>query len=83
MSSPVRKAIFPVGGLGTRFLPATKAMPKELLPIVDGGVAHCLGFLRRQWLVPPISLAVVHFVLLVYNIHDAIHTCATVFQSKY
>ena len=35
MSSPVRKAIFPVGGLGTRFLPATKAMPKELLPVVD------------------------------------------------
>ena len=35
MSSPVRKAIFPVGGLGTRFLPATKAMPKEMLPVVD------------------------------------------------
>jgi UTP--glucose-1-phosphate uridylyltransferase len=31
----VRKAVFPVGGLGTRFLPATKAMPKEMLPIVD------------------------------------------------
>ncbi|MEC7396701.1 MAG: UTP--glucose-1-phosphate uridylyltransferase GalU [Pseudomonadota bacterium] len=35
MSSTVRKAIFPVGGLGTRFLPATKAMPKEMLPVVD------------------------------------------------
>jgi UTP--glucose-1-phosphate uridylyltransferase len=32
---PVRKAVFPVAGFGTRFLPATKAMPKELLPIVD------------------------------------------------
>ena len=32
---PVRKAVFPVGGLGTRFLPATKASPKEMLPIVD------------------------------------------------
>ena len=32
---PLRKAIFPVGGLGTRFLPATKAMPKEMLPVVD------------------------------------------------
>ena len=32
---PLRKAVFPVGGLGTRFLPATKAMPKEMLPIVD------------------------------------------------
>lgn len=31
----VKKAVFPVAGLGTRFLPATKAMPKELLPIVD------------------------------------------------
>ena len=33
--SPIRKAIFPVAGLGTRFLPATKAAPKEMLPIVD------------------------------------------------
>ncbi len=32
---PVRKAVFPVGGLGTRFLPATKAVPKEMLPVVD------------------------------------------------
>ena len=31
----LRKAVFPVAGFGTRFLPATKAMPKELLPIVD------------------------------------------------
>ena len=35
MKKPVRKAVFPVAGLGTRFLPATKAIPKELLPIVD------------------------------------------------
>ncbi|WP_137680620.1 UTP--glucose-1-phosphate uridylyltransferase GalU [Aurantiacibacter suaedae] len=37
MSKPkaIRKAVFPVAGLGTRFLPATKAIPKELLPIVD------------------------------------------------
>jgi UTP--glucose-1-phosphate uridylyltransferase len=35
MAKAVRKAIFPVGGLGTRFLPATKAMPKEMLPVVD------------------------------------------------
>ncbi|WP_033927450.1 UTP--glucose-1-phosphate uridylyltransferase GalU [Sphingomonas sp. 35-24ZXX] len=32
---PIRKAVFPVAGLGTRFLPATKAIPKEMLPIVD------------------------------------------------
>jgi len=32
---PLRKAVLPVAGLGTRFLPATKAMPKEMLPVVD------------------------------------------------
>jgi UTP--glucose-1-phosphate uridylyltransferase len=32
---PIRKAVLPVAGLGTRFLPATKAMPKEMLPVVD------------------------------------------------
>ncbi|MCB5364641.1 UTP--glucose-1-phosphate uridylyltransferase GalU [Pusillimonas sp. CC-YST705] len=32
---PIRKAVFPVAGMGTRFLPATKAMPKEMLPVVD------------------------------------------------
>ena len=35
MSKQVRKAVFPAAGLGTRFLPATKASPKEMLPLVD------------------------------------------------
>ena len=35
MSSPITKAVIPAAGLGTRFLPATKAMPKEMLPVVD------------------------------------------------
>jgi UTP--glucose-1-phosphate uridylyltransferase len=35
MKTQIKKAVFPVAGLGTRFLPATKAMPKEMLPIVD------------------------------------------------
>jgi UTP--glucose-1-phosphate uridylyltransferase len=35
MAAPVRKAVFPVAGLGTRFLPATKAVPKEMLTVVD------------------------------------------------
>ncbi len=35
MAKKVRTAVFPVAGLGTRFLPATKAMPKEMLPVVD------------------------------------------------
>ena len=40
MPKPVRKAVFPVAGLGTRFLPATKALPKELLPVVDKPVVQ-------------------------------------------
>jgi UTP--glucose-1-phosphate uridylyltransferase len=40
MRQPIRKAVFPVAGLGTRFLPATKAMPKEMLPIVDKPLIH-------------------------------------------
>jgi UTP--glucose-1-phosphate uridylyltransferase len=35
MPMPIRKAVFPAAGLGTRFLPATKAQPKEMLPLVD------------------------------------------------
>ncbi len=35
MPQPIRKAVFPAAGLGTRFLPATKAQPKEMLPLVD------------------------------------------------
>ena len=35
MTGKIRKAVFPVAGLGTRFLPATKAIPKEMLPVVD------------------------------------------------
>ena len=35
MDKPIRKAVLPVAGLGTRFLPATKAIPKEMLTIVD------------------------------------------------
>src|SRR6201987_2953962 len=34
-TTKVRKAVFPAAGLGTRFLPATKALPKEMLPLVD------------------------------------------------
>ena len=34
-SKPVRKVVLPVAGLGTRFLPVTKTIPKEMLPIVD------------------------------------------------
>jgi UTP--glucose-1-phosphate uridylyltransferase len=40
MHRRIRKAVFPVAGLGTRFLPATKAMPKEMLPVVDKPLIH-------------------------------------------
>jgi UTP--glucose-1-phosphate uridylyltransferase len=40
MAQHVRKAVFPVAGLGTRFLPATKAMPKEMLTVVDKPLIH-------------------------------------------
>lgn len=40
MKQKVKKAVFPVGGLGTRFLPATKSMPKEMLPVVDKPLIH-------------------------------------------
>ena len=40
MHQRIRKAVFPVAGLWTRFLPATKAMPKEMLPVVDKPIIH-------------------------------------------
>ena len=40
MTQKVRIAVFPVGGMGTRFLPATKSMPKEMLPVVDKPIVH-------------------------------------------
>lgn len=59
--TPIRKAIFPVAGLGTRFLPATKAMPKEMLTVVDrpliqhvvdearaAGIEHCIFVTGRN-----------------------------------
>src|SRR5688500_10508811 len=48
MSGPIRKAVFPAAGLGTRFLPATKAQPKEMLvlvdkPVIQYGVEEAVG----------------------------------------
>lgn len=40
VAKPVRKAVLPVAGMGTRFLPATKAVPKEMLPVVDKPVVQ-------------------------------------------
>src|SRR6185503_13121124 len=40
MAKPVRKAVLPVAGLGTRFLPATKVIPKEMIPVIDKPVVQ-------------------------------------------
>jgi UTP--glucose-1-phosphate uridylyltransferase len=57
MNLPIRKAVFPVAGLGTRFLPATKAMPKEMLPVVDRPLI--------QWVVDEARQAgIEHFILV-------------------
>ena len=56
MMPPLRKAVFPAAGLGTRFLPATKAQPKEMLPLVDKPIiqygveeAVASGFRTSSW----------------------------------
>src|SRR5713101_235187 len=52
---PIRKAILPVAGLGTRFLPATKAMPKEMLPVVDRPlIQHVVDEARQAGIEPSI-----------------------------
>src|SRR5688572_20494289 len=61
LMNPLRKAVFPVAGLGTRFLPATKATPKEMLTVVDrpalqyvvdeaheAGIEHCVFVTGRN-----------------------------------
>src|ERR687886_2996755 len=45
---PARKAVLPVAGLGTRFLPATKAVPKEMLPVVDRPVIQLVADEARE-----------------------------------
>jgi hypothetical protein len=48
MTKRIRKAVFPVAGLGTRFLPATKSIPKEMLTVVDRPVLqHVVDELRE------------------------------------
>ena len=57
MAKRIRKAVFPVAGLGTRVLPATKSIPKEMLTVVDRPVLqHCVDEAREA--------GIEHFVLL-------------------
>ena len=58
MVKPVRKAVVPVAGLGTRFLPATKATPKEMLTVVDRPVVqYCVDeafeVMPQTFVLPP------------------------------
>lgn len=61
-TSPVTTAIIPVGGLGTRFYPATKAVPKEMLPLVDKPIA--------QWLVEEAVASGITRIIFVTGQHD-------------
>ena len=49
MKEKVKKAIIPAAGLGTRFLPATKALAKEMLPIVDTPTIQYIILINTQW----------------------------------
>jgi UTP--glucose-1-phosphate uridylyltransferase len=64
MNRPIRKAIFPVAGLGTRFLPATKAMPKEMLTVVDRPVL--------QWVVDEAREAGIEHLIFVTGRNKAV-----------
>ncbi len=70
MSTNVRTAIFPVAGLGTRFLPATKATPKELLPVIDTPLiqyaideARAAGIERMVFVSHPSKSAIERYVM--------------------
>ena len=63
----VTKAVFPVAGLGTRFLPATKAMPKELLPIIDKPII--------QYAVEEAIAAGITDLIFVTGLFDSIRVC--------
>ena len=69
---PIRKAVFPVAGLGTRFLPATKAIPKEMLPIVDvptmlifAATLACLIWVKR--IPEPVLIALVGIASILFR----------------
>jgi UTP--glucose-1-phosphate uridylyltransferase len=65
MAQPVRKAVFPVAGLGTRFLPATKVIPKEMIPVVDKPVIQYAVEEAR-------AAGIEHFIFVTTDGKDAI-----------
>lgn len=78
--SPVRTAIFPVAGLGTRFLPATKATPKELLPVIDTPLiqyaideARDAGVERMVFVSHPLKGAIERHVRADHDLIETLH----------
>ena len=80
MPKPVRTAIFPVAGLGTRFLPATKAVPKELLPVLDKPLiqfaideARDAGVEKMIFIDHPSKAAIRQYVLDDVGLRETLH----------
>ncbi len=76
----VRKVVFPVGGLGTRFLPATKSMPKEMLPVVDKPLiqyafeeAHAAGIEQFIFVTGRNKDAIENHFDHAYELQDSLH----------
>ena len=70
MEKRIRKAIIPAAGLGTRFLPATKAQPKEMLPIVD---KPTLQYIIEECVASGIIAFLIFFsIILIIPLHSTI-----------
>ena len=60
----IRKAVIPAAGFGTRFLPATKAQPKEMLPIVD---TPAIQYIVKAWMLNYYLIARIDFNVFTFN----------------
>jgi hypothetical protein len=88
-AKPISKAVFPVAGLGTRFLPATKAIPKELLPIVDRPLiqyavdeAREAGIEQMIFVTGRGKTAIVEHFDVAYELETTMASAARIFRSR-